>query len=395
MHPLPLFLIALAAAPLIPAAGQPEGPSVQIVPAQPLYAEPLGSGADLMLQDIVLANPGPAPVEVRSIRIQFTQADRARTSHEIDVGEFVASSQELAGMASQGMAPLVAGQLLDERGAAAFGGAGASFSTDARLDGGELLVATSRYFALPYAPDGLRIEVAYTMADGHERTAAASSPIVVRPARLGYTLPVRGPWNMRGLAGARSHHRRIASNEFALDFFRLGANGAISDGDSLVAENSFGYGEPVLAAADGEVVAVIADETQDRTVYTVRAGETRETAGRRIQQYQMARMGGDFRGALAGNLITLRHDFPDGRVEYSSYGHLAAGSVRVAVGDRVTRGQLIGGVGDTGDSSVVHLHFQLNAGPDPFFSRSLPVRFDNMRETFGGQDAGIFITTAE
>ena len=106
----------------------------------------------------------------------------------------------------------------------------------------------------------------------------------------------------------------------------------------------------------------------------------------------MQRMASDFRRALAGNQVTIRHRFEDGRVEYSSYGHLAAGSIRVAVGDRVARGDAIAAVGDTGDSAAVHLHFQLNAGADPFFSRSLPVRFDDMRETFGGQDAGIFVS---
>ncbi|MGE3396587.1 MAG: M23 family metallopeptidase [Sphingomonas sp.] len=378
------------------AAAQPStGADVLLVPSGPLYAEPVGNGADIMLQNLILANRGRDPVEIVTLEVEFTGSGESRSTHRIAIPTLVNNSRELAGMAAQGMGPLVGAQLLDSRGAAAFGGENARLSTDARLETGELLAGTARYYALPFVPETIRIAATYRAADGGERMATVVSPVAVRPARLGYTLPLAGIWNMRGLAGARSHHRRIPSNEFAVDFFRLGTDGAISAGDNLVATNSFGYGAPVLAAADGTVVAVNADETQDRTVYGLREGETRETAGRRIQQYRMARMAEDFRGALAGNLITIRHEFPDGRVEYSNYGHLAAGSVRVAVGDRVTRGQEIARVGDTGDSSVVHLHFQLNAGPDPFFSRSLPVRFDNMRETFGGQDAGIFVTSTD
>lgn len=49
------------------------------------------------------------------------------------------------------------------------------------------------------------------------------------------------------------------------------------------------------------------------------------------------------------------------------YYHLDALGEDLAVGDRVTRGQLIGWVGDTGNASPGgwHLHFEVRPGPEP------------------------------
>ena len=44
---------------------------------------------------------------------------------------------------------------------------------------------------------------------------------------------------------------------------------------------------------------------------------------------------------------------------YALYAHLDTGSIRVKVGDKVQRGQIVGKVGNTGNSTGPHLHFQL------------------------------------
>ena len=63
-----------------------------------------------------------------------------------------------------------------------------------------------------------------------------------------------------------------------------------------------------------------------------------------------------------GNLVIIRHDplyEPSGRVIYSRYAHVQ--NMRVAVGDRVARGQRICEISDAFGRYVPHLHFDLSA----------------------------------
>lgn len=82
-----------------------------------------------------------------------------------------------------------------------------------------------------------------------------------------------------------------------------------------------GEGTPVTAVASGVVVEAAADS----------AGEL-------------------------GVHVVIRHTIRGHTVD-SVYGHLLAGSMPLAVGDRVARAQQIGLVGSTGESTGPHLHF--------------------------------------
>jgi len=94
-----------------------------------------------------------------------------------------------------------------------------------------------------------------------------------------------------------------------------------------------------------------------------------------------------FRGALAAamidqaNLVEILHN--DGTI--AVYAHLHWDSIRVRIGERVTRGQYIADSGSTGFSSGPHLHFAVirNSGTNDV---SLPVQFAG--------NAGTFVTPA-
>jgi murein DD-endopeptidase MepM/ murein hydrolase activator NlpD len=60
-------------------------------------------------------------------------------------------------------------------------------------------------------------------------------------------------------------------------------------------------------------------------------------------------------GAL-GVHVVIRHSI-DGVVFSSVYGHMELGSMHLSVGQAVVRGQLVGLVGDTGESTGPHFHF--------------------------------------
>ncbi|MEO5535417.1 MAG: M23 family metallopeptidase [Pseudolysinimonas sp.] len=56
--------------------------------------------------------------------------------------------------------------------------------------------------------------------------------------------------------------------------------------------------------------------------------------------------------------VTIQHDV-DGVIYFSSYAHMRSGSMTLALGDTVTRGEVIGLVGSTGQSNGSHLHFTI------------------------------------
>ncbi len=76
---------------------------------------------------------------------------------------------------------------------------------------------------------------------------------------------------------------------------------------------------------------------------------------------------GNFDGGGFGNQVWIEH--ADGWI--TIYGHLQAGSITVQPGQRIGAGDRVGGMGTSGNSSGLHLHFEVrhNGVPiDPFFT---------------------------
>jgi murein DD-endopeptidase MepM/ murein hydrolase activator NlpD len=59
---------------------------------------------------------------------------------------------------------------------------------------------------------------------------------------------------------------------------------------------------------------------------------------------------------------------------YASYAHMQTGSVRVKVGQRLRAGEVIGLLGNSGNTTDPHLHFGIVDRAD-FFSNSFPLAF--------------------
>lgn len=74
-----------------------------------------------------------------------------------------------------------------------------------------------------------------------------------------------------------------------------------------------------------------------------------------------------------GNMVRIDH----GNGFQTRYLHLAYGTVNVNVGDKVTRGQVIGFMGNTGNSFGAHLHFEVlkdsnRIDPTPYLDKDFP-----------------------
>jgi murein DD-endopeptidase len=79
---------------------------------------------------------------------------------------------------------------------------------------------------------------------------------------------------------------------------------------------------------------------------------------------------------IGGNYVIL--DLGNGR--YAMYFHMQPGKIRVKVGDKVWRGEVLGLVGNSGNSDGPHLHFQIGDANSPLGSEGLPFVFESFEK---------------
>ncbi len=219
-------------------------------------------------------------------------------------------------------------------------------------------------------PDLLKIRASAVSSDGRSHTAQADLAVVQYAAKNEFTLPVKGRWYIAASSSSRSHHRIRPAHEFAIDLIKIGGDGSSYRTDGTKPEDYFAFGEQVYAAAAGVVVHAVNDIPETEMP---RKSESRRDFAIRVLDAMWVE---DPSGRVAeGNLVVIKH----AAGEHSVYVHLKQGSVSVKPGDQVEQGQIIGQVGISGDGFQPHLHFQVNDGPKPQFSRGLPVHFANVR----------------
>ena len=145
--------------------------------------------------------------------------------------------------------------------------------------------------------------------------------------------------------------RFYLAQRFAVDWEKIDDTGRVFTGDPKVVQNYKIYGQPVLAVADGEVVAA-------------RSHLHDQPPGALPQNLPLDEVDGNFA------IIKLREGV------YALYAHMAPDSVMVGAGSRVHRGQQIGKVGNTGNTQAPHLHFQLMDRADALAANGLPYVFE-------------------
>jgi murein DD-endopeptidase MepM/ murein hydrolase activator NlpD len=176
------------------------------------------------------------------------------------------------------------------------------------------------------------------------------------PVAGGGWLAVNGPSNFD------MHHRRTLmsfqdqpyiSQRFGVDWLQIGPDGTLFENDGLANEDFFCYGDELLAVGDGTVVNMRDDFPEqlpgDPMPYPLTIDN------------------------VAGNFVIL--DLGDGH--YAFYAHVIPGSFQVAVGDVVSAGDVLGLLGNSGNSTAPHLHFQICESSSFLFSQGLPYVFDS------------------
>ena len=182
------------------------------------------------------------------------------------------------------------------------------------------------------------------------------APVLQAPLRGGPWLAANGPGNT-------SAHRRAAhpvggqvriAQRYATDWLLYGPDGRLWRGDSTRNENWYGYKSPLYAAGAGTVVALNDGIPENVPFATKRAVPI------------------DLQ-TIAGNFVIL----DIGAGFYAFYAHMVPGTVAVKIGDRVKPGQVLGLLGNSGNSGAPHLHFHLGNRPSPLGAEGVPFAIES------------------
>jgi hypothetical protein len=154
--------------------------------------------------------------------------------------------------------------------------------------------------------------------------------------------------------------RTYVGQRFAIDWLLIGKNGDTTHDGREHNENYWGFGYPVHAMAGGEVTEVV-DEYEDHLPGKL-PPVTLENIG--------------------GNHVIIRIA-PN---EYVLYAHLQQHSIGVRLHQKVKAGEVIGKLGNSGNTTGPHLHTEVVDGNAMLGAEGLPFLFDHFRFLGYGKD---------
>jgi hypothetical protein len=146
----------------------------------------------------------------------------------------------------------------------------------------------------------------------------------------------------------------LAAERYAIDYMLADDEGRLVFPDENTKLADFpAYDKPILSVANGKVVEVV-DKYPDVKPGVLDPDLTFEDAG--------------------GNHMVV--DIGGGR--YAFYAHLKPNSITVEEGDRISRGQVLARLGNSGNTTAPHLHFHVMDAPLPLGAENnLPYVIDS------------------
>lgn len=230
-------------------------------------------------------------------------------------------------------------------------------------------------FPLDYPIHRLDYEFEFRTEKGdHARTEVSVKPAVYEQ-KTELILPLAGTCLVTDGHDFLSHHRRnfplthsliqqigITANNsrFAYDFVTVNKKLQMFKKAPRKNEDFFGWGKPVHCPGDGKIASMASDVPDnpfhEPPLFDMEAHvKDPDTAMKKH----------------LGNYTIIDH----GNGEFSILAHMQKDSVQAKTGDKVVKGELIGRIGNSGDSSSPHIHYQFQNGRDLRTSEGLPSKF--------------------
>jgi len=327
-----------------------ESPAPEIV--SPLVATPIAPpnpvlGADArrhLVYEIVLMDIGGSAIALKKIEVLDANGDAVLATLE---GEALAKILRLTGAGKGTALPA--------------GGSGVLFMDVTLAEDAMVPRALKHRF---------QVAVSKQPSSGNDRDPTPQPPqtqsFIGAPLDVGKPAvviapPLKGPrWVVAGgCCDTITYHRRATlpingairvAERYAIDFVQLDDKNKIASGPIDKLSSYAFFGREIYSVANGAVVAM-ADDRPEQVPGKLPEGIP----------LQMA----------LGNYVVV--DIGEGR--FAFYAHMQPGSLRVKPGDKVTTGQVLGLLGNSGNTDAPHLHFHVMDGASPLLSNGLPYAF--------------------
>jgi murein DD-endopeptidase MepM/ murein hydrolase activator NlpD len=217
------------------------------------------------------------------------------------------------------------------------------------------------HFSEPLEPaiDKMVYKLELATPAGEKLTQELEIPVAEYAQKTKLIFPIKGNFMVAAGHDFNEAHKGEWSQHYAYDIIGLGPNNEPDKNGGNKNEDSYSWGREIIAPADGVVV--------------FSRNDVPDNAAPGILEMKTFMGLPDPRNAVGGNNVIIDH----GNGEFSFLAHMQFGSVRVKQGDKVKQGDVVGLLGNSGNSDGPHLHYHLMAGPAIFRSDGLPSSFEN------------------
>ncbi|WP_439881884.1 M23 family metallopeptidase [Pontibacter sp. MBLB2868] len=206
----------------------------------------------------------------------------------------------------------------------------------------------------PETPTQLNLTFLYTVNGQEKELNRAVAVSGESPLEIGF--PLRpGIWMAGNAPGPTSEHTKLTvkmkepsfdslqqgyvlghnAQRYAIDFVKLDKQGNLFKNKGASNADWYSYGEEILAAAGGKVISV-KDGIPEH-----------QTPGKLDYKITIDN--------IAGNNVYIDM----GKNVVALYAHMQPGSIKVKEGEIVKKGQVLGKLGNSGNSDAPHLHFHV------------------------------------